>query len=143
MRYLFAFLSIFSLSVICADATLAQETAKPLKNRQILRQDSDECAKEVSDAHRVDLFSACMTKKQMDRKEAAKQKKTEERAMRKQERTERFEGAMKSAQDTNQQRVAQENAARAKRDDCKKQAKEQNLHLMKRLNFIKNCVEKK
>src|SRR5215510_7251266 len=75
MRYLLAFLSIFSLSVICADAALAQETAKPLKNRQILRQDSDECAKEVSDPHRVDLFSACMTKKQMARKEEAKQKK--------------------------------------------------------------------
>jgi len=142
MRYLLAFLSVFSLSVICADATLAQETAKPLKNRQILRQDSDECAKEVSDPHRVDLFSACMTKKQMARKEEAKQKKAEERAKRKQERTERFEGAMKSTQEANQQRIAQENAARAKRDDCKKQAKEQNLHLMKRLNFIKSCMEK-
>jgi hypothetical protein len=130
------------LSVICADSALAQDTAKPLKSRQILRQDSDECAKEVSDPHRVDLFSACMTKKQMARKEEAKQKKAEERAKRKQERTERFEGAMKSTQEANQQRIAQENAARAKRDDCKKQAKEQNLHLMKRLNFIKSCVEK-
>jgi hypothetical protein len=142
MRYLLAFLSVFSLSVICADSALAQDTAKPLKSRQILRQDSDECAKEVSDPHRVDLFSACMTKKQMARKEEAKQKKAEERAKRKQERTERFEGAMKSTQEANQQRIAQENAARAKRDDCKKQAKEQNLHLMKRLNFIKSCVEK-
>jgi len=142
MRYLLAFLSVFSLSVICADSALAQDTAKPLKNRQILRQDSDECAKEVSDPHRVDLFSACMTKKQMARKEEAKQKKAEERAKRKHERTERFEGAMKSTQEANQQRIAQENAARAKRDDCKKQAKEQNLHLMKRLNFIKSCVEK-
>jgi hypothetical protein len=142
MRYLLAFLSVFSLSVICADSALAQDTAKPLKNRQMLRQDSDECAKEVSDPHRVDLFSACMTKKQMARKEEAKQKKAEERAKRKQERTERFEGAMKSTQEANQQRIAQENAARAKRDDCKKQAKEQNLHLMKRLNFIKSCVEK-
>ena len=143
MRYLFAFLSVFSVSVICADAALAQETAKPLKNRQILRQDSDECAKEVADPHRVDLFSACMTKKQMARKEAANQKKAEERAKRKQERSERFDAAMKANQETNQQRIAQENAARAKRDDCKKQAKEQNLHLMKRLNFIKGCMEKK
>jgi hypothetical protein len=142
MRYLLAFLSIFSLSIACADAALAQTTAKPPSNRQILRQDSDECAKEVADPHRVDLFSACMTKKQMARKEAAKQKKAEERAQRKQQSTERFEAAIKSNQEANQQRIAQENAARAKRDACKKQAKEQNLHLMKRLNFIKSCMEK-
>src|SRR5262245_64865675 len=107
MRYLLAFLSVFSLSVICADSALAQDTAKPLKNRQILRQDSDECAKEVSDPHRVDLFSACMTKKQMARKEAASQKKAEERAKRKQERTERFDAAVKTNQEANQQRIAQ------------------------------------
>jgi hypothetical protein len=142
MRYLLAFLSVFSLSVICADAAVAQEAAKPLKNRQILRQDSDECAKEVSDPHRVDLFSACMTKKQMARKEEAKQKKAEERAKRKHERSERFEAAVKGAEEAKKQRVAQENAARDKREDCKKQAKEQNLHLLKRLNFIKSCMDK-
>src|SRR5215467_6499387 len=123
MRYLLAFLSVFSLSVICADAALAQEAAKPLKNRQILRQDSDECAKEVSDPHRVDLFSACMTKKQMARKEAARQKKAEESAKRRQDRTERFDAAVKAHEEGQRQRIAQENAARAKRDDCKKQAK--------------------
>jgi hypothetical protein len=142
MRHLLAFLSIFSLSVICADTALAQEKSKPPNNRQILRQDSDECAKEVADRHRVDLFSACMTKKQMAGKEAANQKKAEERAKRKQERTERFEATMKASDETNKQRIAQENAVLAKRDDCKKQAKEQNLHLMKRLNFIKSCMEK-
>jgi hypothetical protein len=143
MRYLLAFLPVISLSIACADFASAQAPSKPPSNRQILRQDSDECAKEVADPHRVDLFSACMTKKQMARKEAVSQKKAEERAKRRQERSERFDAAMKTNQETNQQRIAQENAARAKRDDCKKQAKEQNLHLMKRLNFIKGCMEKK
>jgi hypothetical protein len=143
MRYLLAFLSVFSLFVACADAALAQDKAKPPSNRQLLRQDSDECAKQGIDPHRVDLFADCMNKKQAARKEAARQKKAEEAAKRKQQRTERFEAAVQANREVNEQRIAQEKAARAKRDDCKKQAKEQNLHLMKRLNFIKSCMEKK
>ena len=92
---------------------------------------------------RVDLFADCMNKKQAARKEAARQKKAEEVAKRRQQRTERFETASQAHREANEQRIAQENAARTKRDDCKKQAKEQNLHLMKRLNFIKGCMEKK
>src|SRR5262249_9732522 len=102
----------------------------------------DDCAKQGIDPHRVDLFADCMNKKEMARKEAASQKKAEDRAKRKQERTERFEAAVKGTEEAKKQRVTQEDAARAKRDDCKKQAKEQNLHFMKRLNFIKSCVEK-
>jgi hypothetical protein len=143
MRYLLAFLSVCSLFVACADAALAQDIAKPPSNRQLLRQDSDECAKQGIDPHRVDLFADCMNKKQAARKEAARQKKAEEAAKRREQRTERFDAAVKANQEANQQRVAQESAARAKRDDCKKQAKEQNLHLIKRLNFIKSCMEKK
>lgn len=142
MRYLFAFLSLaFSLSVVSADAVLAQTSSKPPSKREQLRIDSDECARQV-DRQRVDLFADCMNKKEIARKEAARRKKAEDAAQRRQQRTERFEAAMQSNREANQQRIAQENAARAKRDDCKKQAKEQKLHLMKRLNFIKNCMEK-
>jgi hypothetical protein len=73
----------------------------------------------------------------------ARQKRAEEAAKRRQQRTERFEAASQAHRQANEQRIVQEKAARAKRDDCKKQAKEQNLHLMKRLNFIKSCMEKK
>src|SRR5262245_36092406 len=135
MRHLLAFLSVISLSVACADIASAQTTSKPPSNRQILRQDSDECAKQGIDPHRVDLFADCMNKKQAARKEAARQKKAQAAAQRKQQRTERFDAAVASNREANLQRIAQENAARAKRDDCKKQAKEQKLHLMKRLNF--------
>ena len=141
MRYLLAFLSVtFCLSFVCADA-FAQTSSKPLSNREQLRVDSDECAKQV-DRHRVDLFADCMNKKQAARKEAAKKRKAEEAAQRRQQRTDRFDAAVAANRDANLQRVAQENAARAKRDDCKKQAKQQNLHLVKRLNFIKSCMEK-
>jgi len=143
MRYLFAFLSVFSVSVVFADIASAQTPSKPPSNRQLLRQDSDDCAKQGIDPHRVDLFADCMNKKQAARKEATRQKKAEEAAKRRQQRTERFESAEQANREANQQRIAQENAARAKRDDCKKQAKEQNLHLMKRLSFIKSCMEKK
>ena len=143
MRHLLAFLSVFSLCAVYADIASAQTTSKPPSNREVLRQDSDECAKQGIDPHRVDLFADCMNKKQAARKEAARQKKAEEAAKRRQERTERFEDAAKANREVNEQRIAQEKAARAKRDDCKKQAKEQNLHLIKRLNFIKNCMEKK
>jgi hypothetical protein len=142
MRYLLAFLSVFSLFVVCAETTFAQTTSAPSSKRQQLRQDSDDCAKQGIDPHRVDLFADCMNKKGAARKEAARQKKAEDAARRRQERTERFEAAEKTIREANQQRIAQENAARAKRDNCKKQAKEQNLHLMKRLNFIRTCMEK-
>jgi hypothetical protein len=142
MRYLLALLCILSLSVACADAASAQTTSTPPSKRQQLRQDSDDCAKQGIDPHRVDLFADCMNKKEMARKEAAKQKKAEEAAKRRQQRTERFDAAVQANRAANQQRIAQENAARAKRDACKKQAKEQRLHLMKRLNFIKSCMEK-
>ena len=141
MRHLPALLTILSLSVFSAGAVLAQTAAKPPSNREQLRIDSDECAKQV-DRHRVDLFADCMNKKQAARKEAAKRKKAEEAAQRRQQRTERFDSAVQANRDANLQRIAQENAARAKRDDCKKQAKEQKLHLMKRLNFIKSCMER-
>jgi len=143
MRSVLAFFVIvFSLSVFSAGAVRAQTApAKPPSTRELLRQDSDECAKQV-DRRRVDLFADCMNKKETARKEAAKQKKAEEAAKRRQQRTERFEAAVAANRDANLQRVAQENAARARRDGCKKQAKEQKLHLMKRLNFIKGCMEK-
>jgi len=143
MRFVLAFLfTVLSLSVFSAGAMRAQTApATPPSTRELLRQDSDECAKQV-DRQRVDLFADCMNKKQVARKEAAKQKKAEESAKRRQQRTEKFEAAVAANRDVNLQRVAQENAARAKRDDCKKQAKEQKLHLMKRLNFIKSCMEK-
>src|SRR6185312_7022150 len=74
MRHLPALLTILSLSVFSAGAVLAQTAAKPPSNREQLRIDSDECAKQV-DRHRVDLFADCMNKKQAARKEAAKRKK--------------------------------------------------------------------
>jgi hypothetical protein len=142
MRSVLVFLvAVLSLSVFSAGAVLAQTATKPPSNREQLRIDSDDCAKQV-DRQRIDLFADCMNKKEIARKEAARQKKAEEAARRKQQRTERFEAAVASNRDANLQRMAQENAARAKRDDCKKQAKEQKLHLMKRLNFIKTCMEK-
>lgn len=67
MRQFPAFLSVFSLFVVCADAALAQTAAKPPSNRQIFRLDSNECA-----SHRFDLFADCMNRKQAERKEAAR-----------------------------------------------------------------------
>ena len=142
MRYLLALLSVVSLSAVCAGTAWSQTPSKPPSNREQLRIDSDQCAKEGIDRHRVDLFADCMNKKQAARKEAARQKKAEEAAERRQERTERFEAAVAANRDANLQRIADEKAARARHDDCKKQAKEQKLHLMKRLNFIKSCMEK-
>src|SRR5262245_17429002 len=150
MRYLLAFLSVFSVSIICADAVFAQAPAKPPSKRQQLQQDKDDCARQGIEAYRVHRSADCMNKKEMAPKEAARQKKAadgakrkEERAERKQERTGRFEAAIKASEEAQKQRIVQENAARARRDECKKQAKEQNLHLVKRLNFIKSCMEKK
>ena len=141
MRYLLAFLSIFSLCVVCADITSAQTSSKSPGKDELLRQDSEECARQV-DRKQVDRFAECMNKKETDRKIAEKQKKAEEAAKRRQQRTERFEAAIESNREANQRRVSLENAARARRADCKKQAKEQKLHLVKRLNFIKACMEK-
>jgi hypothetical protein len=141
MRHLLAFLSVFSLFVVCADVASAQTASSPLSNREQLRIDSDDCARQV-DRQRIDLFADCMNKKEVARKEAARLKKAEESAKRREQRTERFDAAVRANREANQQRIAQENAARAKRDDCKKQAKEQKLHLLKRLNFIKGCMEK-
>ena len=111
----------------------------------------DKCRRDLQDvldqelARMPDTYRACIVLCDLEgksRKEAARQKKAEDAARRRQERTERFEAAEKTIREANQQRIAQENAARAKRDNCKKQAKEQNLHLLKRLNFIRSCMEK-
>jgi hypothetical protein len=131
----------FALFAFGAGAALAQTSSPTPSKRQQFRLDSDACAKEGVDRHRVDLFADCMSKKDAERKAAEKQRRAEEAAKHKAERTERFDAAMQANRETNLQRIEQEKAARARREDCKKQAKEQKLHFMKRLRFIENCVK--
>jgi hypothetical protein len=150
MRHPFAFRAMpfvkflvmtFALFAFTAGGVQAQTSSPTVSKRQQFRQDSDACAKEGIDRHRVDLFADCMSKKDAGRKAAEKQRRAEEAAKRKAQRTERFEAAMQANRETNLLRIEQEKAARARREDCKKQAKEQKLHFMKRLRFIENCVK--
>lgn len=47
-----------------------------------------------------------------------------------------------SAAMSKQERAAARSATKAKREDCKAQAKAQNLHLLKRSRFIRTCMRK-
>jgi hypothetical protein len=75
MRSAIALSAIFvTVFVFAGEAALAQTTQPAkLSNRALFRRDSNECAKQV-DHHRLDLFGDCMTKRQDQRKAAAKQK---------------------------------------------------------------------
>lgn len=140
MRYPFAFLATaFVLLAFAGDAVLAQTASVTPSKRVQLQQDNDECAKQV-DRKRVDLFAECMNKKQDERKAAARQKKAEEKAARKQHSIERFNTAMQAHREANLKKLEHEKAERAKMADCKKQAKEQKLHLVKRMRFIETCM---
>ncbi len=144
MRSAIALCAVFAVAfVFGGDATLAQTTQPAkLSSRVLLRQDSDECAKQA-DRHRLDLFADCMGKRQTERKAAAKQKAAADRAAKRKTRKQYLDDAVRAHQELNEKRLAALAQERVKRSDCKKQAAEQKLHFVKRLRFIEKCFAAK
>ncbi|HZP68985.1 MAG TPA: hypothetical protein VFB29_03495 [Pseudolabrys sp.] len=134
----------FSLSLLAAALILAfaspaapAQTSKPPSKRELLRQDSEECAKQVPRLY-VEPFAECVFKRQAARKAAAKQEKAARRAQQKQER----EAARQARREHTRQRIEQVKIERAKRAECSKQARAQKLPLGQRPAFIANCMGK-
>ncbi len=136
MRYAFAVPALAVLLVFGGEAALAQ-TSKPLTKRELLRQDSEECAKQVPRLY-VEPFADCVFKRQAARKAAAKQERAARRAQQKQER----EAARQARRERTRQMIEQVKIERAKRAECSKQARAQKLPLGQRPAFIENCMRK-
>ena len=116
------------VAVFCAsDVVMAQTSSRSPSKRELMRQDSEECAKQTPRLY-VEPFADCIFKRQEARKAAAKQERAARRAQRKQEQ--------------NRKQLEQIKADRAKRAECNKQARAQKLTLGQRPKFIESCMAK-
>jgi hypothetical protein len=102
-----------------------------------MRQDSEECAKQVPRLY-VEPFADCVLKRQAARKAAAKQEKAARWAQRKQE----ADAARQARREQTRKQIEQVKADRVKRSECSKQARAQKLPLGQRPKFIASCMGK-
>ena len=137
MRHAFAVPTLALLLLAFGSEAVIAQTSRPPSKRELLRQDGEECAKQVP-RHYVEPFADCVFKRQAARKAAAKQEKAARRAKQKQER----EAARQALRERNQQRLAQVRADRIKRAECSRQARAQKLPLGQRPAFIDSCMRR-
>lgn len=138
MRYFLWLFVVSCAAILCAsDMVLAQTSSRPPTKRELMRQDSEECAKQVPRLY-VEPFADCVFKRQAARKAAAKQERTARRAQRKQE----ADAARQARREQNRKQIEQIKADRVKRAECSKQARAQKLPLGQRPNFIASCMSK-
>ncbi|HET8972778.1 MAG TPA: hypothetical protein VFN63_05775 [Pseudolabrys sp.] len=136
MRYSFClFAAALGLALCAGDAVMAQTSSKPPSKRELMRQDSEECAKQVP---RLEPFADCVFKRQAARKAAAKQERAARRVQRKQE----ADAARQARREQTRKQIEQIKADRVKRAECSKQARAQKLPLGQRPNFIAICMGK-
>ena len=136
MRYSFClFAAALGLALCTGDAVMAQTSSRPLSKSQLMRQDSEECAKQVPRLY-VQPFADCIFKRQEVRKAAAKQERAARRAQRKQE----ADAARQARREQTRKQIEQIKADRVKRAECSKQARAQKLPLGQRPNFIESCM---
>lgn len=138
MRYLLRLsVAAFMVVLFAGDVVVAQTSSRPPSKSELMRRDSEECAKEVPRLY-VESFADCIFKRQAARKAAAKQEKAAKRAQRKQE----LEAARQARREQTRERIANIKADRAKRAECSKQARAQKLPLGQRPKFIESCMGK-
>lgn len=123
MRYsLVGVLTVFALFLLTSNTVIAQTAGSittPLKassQRVVSPQDREDCTKQsehpnAGTKNTADLYWKCIMEREASRKKAAKQKIADEFRLKR-------------------QKIA----------ECRKQANEQKLHLLKRWRFIKKCV---
>ena len=138
MRYSFCLFAAALGLVLCAnDAVMAQTSSRPPTKHELMRQDSEDCAKQVPRLD-VEPFADCVFKRQAARKAAAKQERAARRAQQKQE----ADAARQARREQNRKQIEQIKADRVKRAECSKQARAQKLPLGQRPNFIASCMGK-
>jgi hypothetical protein len=138
MRYAFSlFAAALGLALCAGDAVMAQTSSRPPTKRELMRQDSEECAKQVPRLY-VEPFADCVFKRQAARKAAAKQERAARRAQRKQE----ADAARQARREQTRRQIEQIKADRVKRAECSKQARAQKLPLGQRPSFIESCMRK-
>jgi len=111
MRYsscLFA--ATLGLALCAGDMVSAQTSSRAPTNRELMRQDSEECTKQVPRLY-VEPFAECIFKRQAARKAAAKQEKASRRAERKQQ----AEAARQARREQTRKQIEQIKADRVKR----------------------------
>ena len=138
MRYLFClFAATLGLALFASDVVMAQTSSRSPSKRELMRQDSEECAKQTPRLY-VEPFADCIFKRQEARKAAAKQEKAARRAQRKQE----ADAARQARREQTRKQIEQIKADRAKRAECNKHARAQKLTLGQRPKFIESCMAK-
>ena len=138
MRYSFClFAATLGLALFAGDVVMAQTSSRSPTKRELMRQDSEECAKQMPRLY-VEPFADCVFKRQDARKAAAKQERAARRAERKQE----AEAARQARREQNRKQIEQIKADRVKRAECSKQARAQKVLLGQRPNFIASCMAK-
>ena len=138
MRYSFClFAAALGLALCAGDMVSAQTSSRPPSKRELMRQDSEECAKQAPRLY-VEPFAECIFKRQAARKAAAKQEKAARRAQRKQE----ADAARQARREQTRKQIEQVKADRVKRAECSKKARAQKVLLGDRPNFITSCMGK-
>ncbi|HEY6024925.1 MAG TPA: hypothetical protein VIV34_12210 [Pseudolabrys sp.] len=144
MRYLASVIAMSVALLVFAGAAVTAQTASPapLSKRALRQQDREECSRQVT-RYQADKFLECMANRQAARKAGAKKKAAEELPAKREKAAQDFKALEKARVDWNKERLALIAQQRAKRADCKAQAKAQNLHYAKRLRFFEQCIAAK
>ena len=85
MRHFLRLFVVSCIAILClGEMVMAQTSSRSPTKRELMRQDSEECAKQAPRLY-VEPFAECIFKRQAARKAAAQQERAARRAKRKQE----------------------------------------------------------
>ena len=138
MRHFLRLFVVSCIAILClGEMVMAQTSSRSPTKRELMRQDSEECAKQAPRLY-VEPFAECIFKRQAARKAAAQQERAARRAKRKQE----ADAARQARREQTRKQIEQIKADRAKRTECSKKARAQKVPLGQRPNFITSCMGK-
>lgn len=144
MRISAIFTILAALFVFCqgAMAQTAASDALPANNRELRRQDNEECLKRAQEhniarRNKAEFMRTCMAERQGERKVAAKKEAAEQRRVKRGIAAEEWEAIQKVRNQERREQLERESAMRA---DCNRQANEQKLRLKARRDFVRKCV---
>lgn len=138
MRDLSALFAI-SLALLLFDGAAGMaQTAQPLSNSALRRQDKQDCTNQAAQQNIVrrnlaDFVRKCMADRQAERKKNAADESRPQKGMA----TEEWAAIQEVRNRERRQQLEQEAAKRA---DCNRQANQQKFRLAERRRFIKKCV---
>ena len=117
MRHFLRLFVVSCIAILClGEMVMAQTSSRSPTKRELMRQDSEECAKQAPRLY-VEPFAECIFKRQAARKAAAQQERAARRAKRKQE----ADAARQARREQTRKQIEQIKADRAKTPQEKQQ----------------------